>query len=168
MQLQRGFSLLEVLITLLILKLGLLGVLAGQTLALQYVIDASQRTTAVALSAMLLQELSASITDQPGFTLELTAEPPPEPPVCNANTLCTNAELRDYQLARWQQLWQNNVLGHASTSLFSPEFCLQFADNSLQLNVSWQQRANATELVTADLCQAGAGRSAMALTARIP
>jgi type IV pilus assembly protein PilV len=167
MQLQRGFSLLEVLITLLILKLGLLGVLAGQTLALQYVIDATQRTTAVALTATLIQELGASITNHPDFNLELTADSAAELPVCNATTLCTNAELRNYQLVRWQQLWQHHPETGRAAPLFSPQFCLQFADNSLQLQASWQQRADAEASHTAS-CTAGLGRSAINLTARMP
>ena len=166
MQLQHGFSLLEVLITLLILKLGLLGVLAGQTLALQYVIDATQRTTAVALSAALLQELSATISDHPAFSLELTSASPAVLPTCSADILCTDAELRDYQLGRWQQLWQPSLETGATAPLFAPQFCLQFADNSLQLQVSWQQRAHADNAALVN-CEAGPGRSALALTARI-
>ncbi|SNY54508.1 type IV pilus assembly protein PilV [Arsukibacterium tuosuense] len=167
MQLQRGFSLLEVLITLLILKLGLLGVLAGQTLALQYVIDATQRTTAVALSATLVQELSATISDNPAFTLELTPDSPLVLPPCSADFRCTEAELRDYQLGRWQQLWQSSLETGATAPLFAPQFCLQFADNSLRLQASWQQRANADTKATIS-CEPGDGRSGLALTARIP
>ena len=166
MQLQHGFSLLEVLITLLILKLGLLGVLAGQTLALQYVIDATQRTTAVSLSAALVQELSASISGHPAFTLEITSESPIHRPSCSEETLCNDADLRDYQLARWQQLWQTSLESDTAAPLFAPQFCLQFADNSLRLQASWQQRANADNASIAG-CEPGPGRSGLALTARI-
>jgi type IV pilus assembly protein PilV len=165
MRLQHGVSLLEVLITLLILKLGLLGVLAGQTLSLQYVIDATQRTTAVSLSAALVQELGASITDHPAFTLDLTSDSLLEAPGCSAEFACNDTELRDYQLAHWQQLWHSGA--ETTTTLFSPQFCLQFADNSLQLQASWQQRANAESLASPG-CEAGPGRSGLALTARIP
>lgn len=167
MQLQRGFSLLEVLITLLILKLGLLGVLAGRTLALQYVIDATQRTTAVALSAALVQELAASLNNHPAFTLEFTSASPLEMPACSATVLCNASELRDYQLGRWQQLWQQGPTTGATPPLFAPQFCLQFADNSLQLQASWQQRANADSAAVLS-CEPAAGRSGLALTARIP
>ncbi|MAA94178.1 MULTISPECIES: hypothetical protein [unclassified Arsukibacterium] len=165
MRLQHGVSLLEVLITLLILKLGLLGVLAGQTLALQYIIDATQRTTAVALSAALVQELGAVITDSPDFSLELNADSLAEIPGCSAAVACNDTELRDYQLARWQQLWQ--LRAETGAPIFSPQFCLQFADNNLQLQASWQQRANANGATTLS-CEAGPGRSGLALTARIP
>ncbi|MAD75259.1 MAG: pilus assembly protein [Rheinheimera sp.] len=165
MRLQRGVSLLEVLITLLILKLGLLGVLAGQTLALQYVIDATQRTTAVALSATLVQELGAVLTDHPAFSLELNAASLAEMPDCSAEVSCNATQLRDYQLARWQQLWQSET--ERAAPLFSPQFCLQFAGSSVQLQASWQQRANAEDTTTLS-CEAGPGRSALALTARVP
>ncbi|MDX1677922.1 prepilin-type N-terminal cleavage/methylation domain-containing protein [Arsukibacterium sp.] len=167
MQLQRGFSLVEVLITLLILKIGLLGVLAGQTLALKYVIDATQRTTAVALSAALVQELAASLNNQPAFSVELSAVSQIELPACSATVLCSSTELRDYQLGRWQQLWQQNLNNNTTLALFAPKFCLQFADNQLQLQASWQQRANAGS-ATSISCEAGAGRSGLALTAGMP
>ncbi|WP_161796336.1 prepilin-type N-terminal cleavage/methylation domain-containing protein [Arsukibacterium ikkense] len=168
MQLQHGFSLLEVLITLLILKLGLLGVLAGQTLALQYVIDATQRTTAVALSAVLVQELAASISGQPGFSLELTTPDPIELPSCNAAAWCTGTELRDYQLARWQQLWPSALQAGLAAPLFAPQFCLQFTDNNLHIQASWQQRAHSSNIAQVAGCEAGLGRSALTLTARLP
>tara|TARA_R110002126_G_scaffold16527_29_gene66101 strand:+ start:857 stop:1363 length:507 start_codon:yes stop_codon:yes gene_type:complete len=168
MQLQRGFSLLEVLITLLIVKLGLLGVLAGQTLALQYVIDATQRTTAVALSASLVQELGAVAAGSSSFTLDLNPETPVTAPGCNAEVICSGSELRDYQLANWQQLWQSITADQRMGALFAPQFCLQFAEGSLQLQASWQQRANADVSVTTGACEAGPGRSALALTARLP
>ena len=57
MRLQHGFTLTEVLVTLLVLNIGLLGVLATQTLALKQVRDAIHRTRALALGNALLQEM---------------------------------------------------------------------------------------------------------------
>lgn len=51
---QRGATLIEVLITLIILKVGLLGVLATQLQALRLASEATQRTTVVALSRDIL------------------------------------------------------------------------------------------------------------------
>ena len=60
MRLQHGFSLVEVLVTLLIFKIGLLGALVSQSLAIRQVQDATQRTVAVALSNALLNDLRAN------------------------------------------------------------------------------------------------------------
>lgn len=70
MRLQQGISLVEVLVTLLIIKLGLLGALAAQTMALQQIIDATQRTQAVALAADLVSSLQSSSAESGSYQLE--------------------------------------------------------------------------------------------------
>lgn len=62
----RGFSLLEVLITVLLITIGLLGMLGMQGRAIQYSIDSVERTQAATLANELLEIIRAT----PGGILE--------------------------------------------------------------------------------------------------
>lgn len=57
---QRGFSLIEVLITLVVLAIGLLGLGLLQTMNLRYTQSAQQRTQAVNLAGELLDTIRAN------------------------------------------------------------------------------------------------------------
>jgi type IV pilus assembly protein PilV len=155
MRLQHGFSLVEVLITLLIIKIGLLGILAAQTLALRQVQDAIQRTKAVAFSSGLLSELQANqrlaALIGPQFNLQTEL---PAATECTAQTNCNTDQLAAWQLNRLQHDLQV-ALG---ANLADPVLCLQQDATTFQLQLSWQQRA-ATARV-AESCNAVAGRSA--------
>ena len=50
----KGFSLIEVLVTLLLTTLGILGMVALQSRSIQYTADAAQRNAAAELSAQLV------------------------------------------------------------------------------------------------------------------
>lgn len=148
---QRGATLIEVLITLLILKVGLLGVLAGQLQALKLVTDATQRTTAIALSHEVLQQLSA-------FNPPSVIVNSPEVNPCLAASC--NHDLQQHVLARWQAQWQNVEIGYGI--LFAPEFCLEQQQGQLTLQATWQQHAGKTTADRAS-CQLSAGRSGIQL-----
>lgn len=162
MRLQHGFSLVEVLVTLLVLKLGMLGVLAGQTLALRQITDATQRTHAVALSAELISHSQlnpsfldfapAMITVDDAFTAENE---------CDTANACNSAELATYQLSQWQQ--QLQIAGTAR--LFTPEICLTASGSSLTLNMSWQNRATKSVEDNIAACYPANGRAALQLQA---
>lgn len=68
----KGFSLLEVLVTILLVAVGILGMVAMQGKAIQYTQDSVQRTHAV----MLANELLEIVRANPGV-LELDAEDSP-------------------------------------------------------------------------------------------
>lgn len=154
---QRGATLIEVLITLLVLKIGLLGALAGQLLALKVVTDASQRTTAVALSHEITEQLAAfSNLAASSFS----ANDPVNTPFCSAAAPCSYQDSRQYLVARWQQKWQSDQYGYGL--LFAPEFCLQQQAGQIELMVSWQQHAAITSS-QGRACAATAGRSALQL-----
>lgn len=70
----KGFSLIEVLVTLLLTSIGVLGMVAMQGRSIHYTQDAVQRNTAVALAS----ELIDIIRTNPG---ELYANTPPLEPV---------------------------------------------------------------------------------------
>lgn len=74
MRYSKGFSLLEILITLLLTTIGILGMVAMQGRALQYTQDSAQRNAAITLAA----ELTEIIRTNPG---ELFTKAPPKEPV---------------------------------------------------------------------------------------
>lgn len=160
MRIPQGFSLVEVLVTLLVLKLGMLGVLAGQTLALRHITDATQRTHAVALSAELLShsQLNPSFLTTAPATITANKLLPADYE-CNAEHACTSAELAAYQLGNWQRQLQ----AAGAARLFNPEFCLASSGSGLMLNVSWQQRATDSTADNTPACQAAKGRAALQL-----
>ncbi|MCB5227093.1 type IV pilus modification protein PilV [Alishewanella sp. 16-MA] len=157
MKQQRGATLIEVLITLLIIKIGLLGVLAGQLLALKWVTDATQRTTAIALSQEIVQQLHSFNSPHKASDFQLAEQPASE---CSAHLPCQYTEARQYLLSRWQAKWQGSA--HSYGLLLDPQFCLQQHNGQLQLAVSWQQNAAFAQGI-APTCKVGNGRSGLSL-----
>ncbi|QBL10195.1 type IV pilus modification protein PilV [Rheinheimera sp. D18] len=158
MRIQHGFSLIEVLITLLVLKVGLLGLLAAQTLSLRQLQDAIQRTQAVAMSNALFNEIWANPRLADAIAPQITLQfEPLTTPVCSQNTPCNAQQLAIVQLNSWFE-----TLQALSSTLHQPVFCFQSQANTAQLQVSWQQRSanSAPQLAS---CDASAGRGAFAV-----
>ncbi len=162
MRLQHGFSLVEVLITLLVLKVGLLGILAAQTVALRQVQDATQRTQAVALSYALLSELRAnqSLRTTVGQRVTQYTELPAVT-VCSPPATCSAEQLADAQLHHLFSSFQSQ---HVSR-FYEPEFCLQSLGAAVRLDISWQQRAYSAE-ASGQPCTGGNGRSGFTVQSR--
>ncbi|MBZ9612537.1 type IV pilus modification protein PilV [Rheinheimera maricola] len=159
MRLQHGFSLVEVLVTLVIFKIGLLGALLSQTIAIRQVQDATQRTISVALAQGLLNEMRAnpqlSQVLGPRIDSDIAL---PSLPDCSVGASCTITDVAAVQAHSWlNQLQQYNRL-----SLQQPQFCLRSAATGVNLSTSWQQKSSAQSGVVAD-CAVGNGRSGFAL-----
>lgn len=155
MRLQHGFTLTEVLVTLLVLKIGLLGVLATQTLALKQVRDAIYRTQALALGNALLQEMqsNSALANAAGSRLHLQSEIPLAP-LCSPAQPCTANQVAAVQLQQWFEL----LKPEAGAVLPDAEFCLQQSGGAMSLSVSWRSVSQVQPGSTA-ACQPGAGRS---------
>lgn len=155
MRLQQGYSLVEVLVALVIVKIGLLGILAGQTLALRNVIDASQRTQAVALTNELIntiysnQQLIPLMSGRLTTGIELSTPSP-----CSSVISCDPSELAQFQRFTWYQQWATP----SKSSLIDPEFCLSSTSTGITMFVSWQQRL-ANHEPMAEACALASGRS---------
>ncbi len=160
MQSQTGFSLIEVLVSLLILKVGLLGVLAGQTLAVQQVQDALQRTQAVAFSAMVLNELAGN-----GALLPAVNELTPytelaELPSCPPPAQCTAAQITSMQLQQLLSRLQQTTTG----KLHQAALCVTPQHQTVQLSMTWQRRMK-QQAGNALSCSADAQRAQLIVTA---
>ena len=131
MRCDNGFSFVEVLVTLLVVTVGLLSVLAAQTLALKQVQDAIQRTHAVMLTTDVANELqlNPALNDLIGEQLNLSS-PIPAITICNENIVCSSEQLAANRIAGWLHPLHNPVLSHLS----EPVICLQ---NSDTLTINW-------------------------------
>jgi type IV pilus modification protein PilV len=152
MRLQHGFSLIEILIALLIVKIGLLGALAGQTLALKQVQYATQRTLAVAFTQATLNELRANqqlATLVSGRRLNPDSRLPAVPG-CVASGACSTVEVAVVQAHKLLQQLQQS----AQLSLLKPQFCL----SGSSVAVRWQQKSAPTGVASSG-CAVGDGFS---------
>ncbi len=162
---QRGFSMVEALITVLIFAIGLLSVAGLHAVSKRSVYESAQRTTAAQLGSALLEKMRANpralATYVTAGTLgggSLGAAPAP----CNdpVNT-CSAQELARVDLWQWEQQLdgRNSLLdGQAAGGLLIPSACIRGpADGSAgiyTLVVAWQGSATQTNEV-ADACGAG-------------
>lgn len=152
---QQGMTLVEVLVTLLILKVGLLTVLAAQLQALRLTTDALQTTTAVALARDILPQLSSFHT-----TTDTALDVLPEAGMPPCASGCVDGDYRQHLLARWQQQWSTDS-GYGL--LLAPAFCLQQQAGHIRLQASWQQRSALS--LASQHCGGGPGRAGLQVPA---
>ena len=159
MRLQHGSSLVEVLVTLLILSVGLLGSLASQTVAIKQLQDAIARTQALTVANSFLQEYAANnaLFTVSGSHLTSHSELPVSP-LCNVAGACTATQLAASQL---QQLMSES--SDVWSRLPAADLCLNQQGNALAVSISWNKHsANVTP--EAGSCAARAGRSFVEIT----
>lgn len=106
-QRQRGFSLLESLVTLFVVSIGLLGVAGLQVTAKQVGHESIQRTTAAMLAQDMIERLRANSQNLGYFVGKsvtgstITDEPTP---TCDATDPCGPQALAAHDLWEWEQL----------------------------------------------------------------
>lgn len=160
MRIKHGFSFVEILITLLVVTVGLLGVLAAQTFALKQVQDAIQRTHAVMLATGVANELqlNSALSDVIGETRNLSS-PIPAISICNENFVCSREQLAANQIAGWLHPLHKPALSH----LNDPVICLQNAENSTFLTITWLSRVSNAE--SGEGCELTTGRGWLSVVA---
>lgn len=98
-----GFSLIEVLISLVILAVGLLGMTALQNEALKYNHAAFTESQALFLIADMTERIRANRSSS-NYTIELTQSAPTEPVAkCNVAS-CTSAQMAAWDIYEWRAM----------------------------------------------------------------
>ena len=130
---QRGFSLVEVLVTTLVLSIGVLGVGGLGAFGKRATFESVQRSTAAELAYTLLEEMrsnKAGLVDVylPAGTLgrgSLGAEPAP---ACDdAAVVCTPAQFAAHSLWEWERMLDTGFessAGAATGGLVDPSACI--------------------------------------------
>jgi len=142
----RGFSMIEVLITLVLVCIGVLGMVALQSRTVQYTQDTVQRNTAAALANDLVELIRANPTGLPassGFYKASGAAFPDAPSGGCGSTTNVASE----QLACWAQ--KAGKLLPGASSLLTNDFyvCRSLSANScgngsaVEIQIAWTVKA---------------------------
>ena len=96
---QRGFSLIEVLVSLVIMSVGMLGVAGMQVISLQQNRSSMLRGEALQLGNDIMDRMRANpVQDYAGEDFD---DDPPTSANCVSN-VCTAAQMKDFDIAQWK------------------------------------------------------------------
>lgn len=163
---QRGFSMVEALVTVVIFAIGLLSVAGLQAVAKRSVYESVQRTTAAQMGTALLERMRANsralgVYASAGVLGGGTLGSAPPAQCDDPANSCSAEELARFDLWQWeQQLDGRSALsdGAGAGGLLTPSACIRGpADGSAALYtlvLAWKGSAEQTNEV-ADACGAG-------------
>lgn len=166
---QRGFNLIEVMVSVMVMSFGLLGMAGTQITAKRMGHEAVQRTTASNLALEIVERMRANpqalvnyaSTGLGGGTI--TAEPSPD---CsdNGSDICTAAQLAAHDLWEMEQAIDGaSAVREVSGSdvsvggLIEPTACVTVASGAVTVAVAWKGY-QALSNPTSHACGAGAGK----------
>lgn len=162
----RGVGLLEVLVTVVILSVGILGIAALQFQSKRLQHEGIQRTYATMLAHDILERLRANPSVLPGAAVvvgggTIAAEPTPN---CLGGTACTAFQLYQHDLWEWEQLMDGagEVAGGESLGgLVSATGCISGpaggGTGTYTVAIAWRGQTPVTD-PSASACGQGSGK----------
>lgn len=147
-QVQKGMTLIEVLVALVILVTGIFGAVAMQASAKKGSFDAMQRSVASALAQDIIERMRSNDSDilvlesyQGVYGAALNTPPPVR---CNSvDSLCTSAQMTTNDLYEWEvKLMGADVTagGKNRGGLVGAVGCIDHNKNAVTVVISWQGR----------------------------
>ena len=166
---QRGLTLIEVLVTLTILSIGLLGVAGLQGMAKRSTHQAYQRTLATQLVDGVIERIRANPTAVASYHTGTgspqggDAEASKPSPDCSGVNTCSDTQLAAYDLWAWGQLIDGTAVTRVvdgttinTGGLVSPRGCIVFAADAGKTNtgqisiiLSWEGLTEISDAVEA-------------------
>lgn len=155
-----GFSLIEILISILIISIGVLGIVAMQGKSIQFTNDSSQRSTAAMLSHDLIELIrsnrtgivSSSSTIRPTsnyYKAPTTAFTGVNTPACRTIAGCTPDQMASDHMNIWVQQVRNSLPVDDATLAASYIICQDSTPNSaacdnlgsaIKIQIAWLSR----------------------------
>lgn len=147
----RGYTLIEVMITVFIIAVGLLSAAALQAMSKKAAFDAIQRGSANILAQDMVERLRGNATNLasyvPSGSVTLSSENIPTAQDCTSAAPCSGAQLATYDLQQWWQSLDgaseqivegsgNNASRSNAGGLRSPAGCISRVTGSCQATVT--------------------------------
>lgn len=145
LQSQRGATLMEVLVALVVLSVGLLGVAGLQTTGINASNSAFYKTQASVLAADMAERIRANpradyATVEDGFDTGNSVIPS-NPNCLTSNSGCTADQMVDYDLYQWNQLLRGDEQSGALPVLPDARGVISVGNNGeMIVSVLWRER----------------------------
>jgi type IV pilus assembly protein PilV len=166
---QRGVSLVEVLVTLILISVALLGTASLQVLSKQSNFQAIQRTTAAHLVNDLIQRMRANRGTLDGYIPDEdlgagSLGTSPNVDCFGDGAVCAGAQLADYDLWHWEQQLDGvmeKVGSQNAGGLFEPTACVSGpaggGDGIYEIAIAWRGQTKHVDPEIND-CGDGSGK----------
>lgn len=136
---QRGITLLEVLVTLLIIAIGLLGMLGMQAKSLSSHKDSFDRKAAVELLSQMTERMRSNHLGfmNGSYTSQLTIGGATQvAPACGTSIACSPTEIALADLSQWQGMIRTRLIDSAAT--ISPIASAGAVSISSRVTIAWK------------------------------
>jgi type IV pilus assembly protein PilV len=126
----RGFTLIEVLITIFITAVGLLTVAGLQAASKKVNFETAQRTTATALAQDMVERMRANAIAKSSYLISDATAKTLGTDCSLANAVCSSAELAAFDVYQWGQKLlgseETDASGSVTGGLVSPTGCITY------------------------------------------
>lgn len=142
----QGAGLVEVLVTVLILAVGLLGLVGVQLASRRAVFEASQRTIATTLARDMLERMRSNPSQLERYVVTWLGDPAaPVAATDCAATICRPAQLAAYDLQRWHRRLTGTPAVAAPGKevphvggLVAPRACIEHRAGAVTVVIAWK------------------------------
>ena len=147
---QRGFSMIEVLVSVLVTSVGLVGMAGMQVTSKRAGHEAIQRTTATAMAMDILERMRSNPQALASYATAglggSTIETEPTPKCTNDNTeICNALQLAAHDLWEWERAIdgasETRLLDEVEIStggLLNPTGCIAVTGNMVTVTMAWE------------------------------
>mgnify|MGYP006188879267 FL=1 len=142
---QRGFTLIEILVAVVVLVVGVLGVVVLEVTSKRGTFDALQRSTATSLAEDILERMRANPnavrTNSYNLVLGEGLIAPPAVDCVGINASCSAAQLAAFDLYQFEQRvlgTEADTDGAAVGGLIEPTVCVDHAQGAVTVVVVWR------------------------------
>lgn len=143
---QRGVSLIESLVAIVVTALGILGILGVQMRTLADTQTGVRRAQAIRLIEDLSEHTKANPNALSNFNSYLLAWGTPPAIVVNCkSTACTSDQLALYDLAQWRQSVTSSLPNADATIFAVPDETVAGNNRQLGVMISWRENEKNTE-----------------------
>jgi len=167
---QRGFTLVETMVTVFVVAIGLLSAAALQAVSKKAALDAMQRSAATVVAQDMIERIRANNTRAALDAYALNGKEihkAPEAPACGDTSNCSSVALVGYDLSRWWQSLDGSLetisdgsSNQSAGGLRDPAGCIRVNGNQVDVVVTWRGMTQTsqvpeigdTEDPTADPC----------------
>jgi type IV pilus assembly protein PilV len=160
---QRGFTLIEALVTFVILSIGLLGIVSMQGLAKSSLHQSVQRSRAVSLADSIVERVRINPAGMATYNIGLSpvgaGTPSPEPSPNCSSASCDALQLATRDLWEWETALRGATViadGANAAGLIEPRGCIQFdpmpgmtGTGRLTVIIQWQGLVETMDAVQA-------------------